>query len=164
MTHPARLEAETLLKLCERKNYKDSGPGGQHRNKVETGVELTHPDTGLKGRASERRAQKDNLRMALRRLRFVLALKHREPWQTRSDLWRSRCPNNKVICSQEHEDFPGLLAECLDALYHFDFDAKESAEALKISLSQLVKFLKKTPAALQQLNKKRAENNLGSLR
>lgn len=44
------------------------GPGGQHRNKVETGVRLTHRPSGLVVQATERRSQSANREAAFERL------------------------------------------------------------------------------------------------
>jgi len=44
------------------------GPGGQHRNKVATGVRLLHRPSGLTVTATERRSQAANREMAFARL------------------------------------------------------------------------------------------------
>jgi peptide chain release factor 1 len=59
------------LKICiargdlRIRTYKASGPGGQHRNKTESGVEIVHLPTGIKA-CSALRSQHQNKRAALR--------------------------------------------------------------------------------------------------
>ena len=48
--------------------FKDSGPGGQHKNKTESGVHMTHLPTGITAQATEHRSQHANKRLAFRRL------------------------------------------------------------------------------------------------
>jgi len=67
------LPDETLLAECEMEFFVASGPGGQHRNKTESGVRLTHPPTELSVTATERRSQHQNREQALLRLRQGLA-------------------------------------------------------------------------------------------
>ena len=50
-----------------------SGPGGQHRNKTQRGVRLTHGPTGIVVTATERRRQSQNLAAAWRRLEARVA-------------------------------------------------------------------------------------------
>jgi len=91
--HRARWEDAKLLAECQVLHHRRRGPGGQHRNKVQTGVEIRHTPTGLVGLASERREQTRNHAMALFRLRVTLALELRcpvDPHSGPSELWRSR--------------------------------------------------------------------------
>ncbi|MGC3996638.1 MAG: peptide chain release factor-like protein [Anaeromyxobacter sp.] len=60
---------EALLAQCEETFFVASGPGGQHRNKTESGVRLVHGPTGLVVTATERRSQLQNRGAALERLR-----------------------------------------------------------------------------------------------
>lgn len=48
------------------------GPGGQHRNKTETGVRLLHRPSGVRVAAGERRSRAQNLPHAFARLKEKL--------------------------------------------------------------------------------------------
>jgi peptide chain release factor len=51
--------------------YRASGPGGQHRNKVESAVRVTHQPSGVTASSSESRSQHQNKKIALERLKSV---------------------------------------------------------------------------------------------
>ena len=165
--HPASLDEKRLLVSCVSRRLRRGGPGGQHRNKVETAVVLTHTPTGVSAEANERRSQADNLSAAIFRLRVNLALEIRTriPLQTfPSRLWRSRLADSgRISVAAGHPDFPAILAEALDTIDRFDHDPKVAAEALGCTVSQLIKFLKKEPRAIAMLNRRRLQRGLCEL-
>jgi ribosome-associated protein len=73
------LPEPALLDECEESFFVASGPGGQHRNKTESGVRLVHRPTAVVVTATERRSQLQNRGAALERLRARLATLSREP-------------------------------------------------------------------------------------
>lgn len=62
-------DRESLERDCDVEFFIAGGPGGQHRNKVETGVRLTHRPTGIVVTATERRSQHANREAAFERMR-----------------------------------------------------------------------------------------------
>jgi ribosome-associated protein len=58
----------SLERDCQETFFLASGPGGQNRNRVETGVRLTHRPSGLWVIATERRSQYANRERAFERL------------------------------------------------------------------------------------------------
>lgn len=68
-----------LLSECEETFFTAGGPGGQHRNKTESGVRLVHRPTGVHVTATERRSQARNRSAALGRLRLRLEALARKP-------------------------------------------------------------------------------------
>ncbi len=156
--HPAALDAEQLLADCTSRRLRRGGPGGQHRNKVETAWWLRHLPSGVEAEANERRAQAANRRVALFRLRVNLALQVRgRPADDvpPSPLWQSRCRGGRVQVSAEHDDFPALLAEALDRLAIVGWEPAAAAKPLGCTPSQLVKLLGKEPRALALVNRHR---------
>ena len=71
-----------LLAECRVDTFRSGGKGGQHQNKVESGVRLTHRPTGLVAISREHRSQRRNREEALRRLRRKLESLNR-PEKTR---------------------------------------------------------------------------------
>ena len=59
---------EQLLAQCRVDTFRAGGPGGQHQNKVESGVRLTHLPTGIVATCRKHRSQVRNRAEALRRL------------------------------------------------------------------------------------------------
>ncbi|UYV11361.1 MAG: peptide chain release factor-like protein [Phycisphaera sp.] len=164
--HPAGEADADILTHCTLDRGRVGGPGGQHRNKVETAVTLTHTPTGLSAQAAERRSPKDNERMALRRLRLALATHVRLPvpdGDVRSDLWIQRTRGGKVAVNPSHRDFPTMLAEAMDMLWAARMDVRRAATRLGISATQLVRLIAKHPAALAEMNEQRTERKLRPL-
>ena len=61
-------DRESLERDCDVEFFVAGGPGGQHRNKVETGVRLAHRPSGLVVTATERRSQSANREAAFDRM------------------------------------------------------------------------------------------------
>lgn len=184
-THPAALSEDALMRDVTAGQERGSGPGGQHRNKVETKVTLTHGPTGIAATAGERRSARENRREALFRLRLKLATEHRAPvpsGEIGSDLWRSRRtrprnqpapkkkpltpatvglprpegPKGRIVCNPSHKDYPSLLAEAMDVIADGGWELDTPAIRLEVSKSQLLKLIKEHPPALGRLNEERA--------
>ena len=164
--HPASLPDAQLLGQCEMRRLRRSGPGGQHRNKVETAVQLLHRPTGVSSEANERRSQAENRRVALFRLRMNLAIDVRgaSVESHPSPLWKSRCGGQgRIAVNADHDDFPTLLAEAMDVVALSGYEPSCAAERLGVTPSQLIKLLKKEPRAIQKVNDHRREHGLHPL-
>lgn len=164
--HPCRLSPAELLAEVSKLPGRRGGPGGQHRNKTESAMQLCHLPTGVTAQASERRSQADNLRVALERLRRALAIEVRSQTQAAaapSDLWRDRVRTGQIVVSETHHDFATLLAEALDVLADHEFQLPSTVEQLQVTSSQLIRFLKREPRAWQLVQSARARRGLPEL-
>lgn len=165
--HPAALDPDELERACRMRRARRSGPGGQHRNKVESAVVWTHVATGITGEASERRSQHENRQVALFRLRVNLALEvrgERAAADVPSARWRAHAGGGRVAVNPAHSDFPALLAEALDVLAAHAYDFPHAAAALQTTSTQLVRLLGLEPRALDLANERRARLGLRKLR
>lgn len=73
IVNTSRLDTRERVSICGPKDFDvsyfcGSGAGGQARNKVASGVQIIHRETGAIGRASDSRSQADNKAAAFRRL------------------------------------------------------------------------------------------------
>jgi peptide chain release factor 2 len=69
---------DDLLRECEVDTFRSSGPGGQHVNKTESAVRLTHLPSGVAVNSRESRSQHQNKALCLQKLRKKIEqLNHR---------------------------------------------------------------------------------------
>ncbi|MEM8734282.1 MAG: peptide chain release factor-like protein [Planctomycetota bacterium] len=166
MPHPATLTEEALVGDCDMRLERRSGPGGQHRNKVETAVVLQHRPSGVSAEANERRSQNENRKVAIFRLRLALAIdlsvaeQFSSEWASPSPLWCERRAGKQMKVSSEHRDFPPILAEAISKVLQHDWDASAAAAELAISTSQFLKLMGKHPPALRLINQTRQKMGL----
>ena len=167
-THPAAIPEEDLLKQCEIGFGRTSGPGGQHRNKVETAVHIRHLPTGTEASASERRKQFENRIMAIKRLRLKMAANVRtvvHPQRHKpTELWQQRRQGEKMSVNPNHKDYPALLAEAMDVIWARKFDVAGAAGLLGITMSQLAKLIRHERHAFSLVNQGRVDRGLPALK
>ncbi len=164
--HPTSLPIDALLDQCEVSRTRRSGPGGQHRNKVETAIVIVHKPTGVRAEASEQRSQARNQSVAISRLRLQLAIEVRSEAvrEEPSELWQSRCRGGRIQVSDQHDEFATLIAEALDVFVSNELDHKATAAVLECSVSQLTKLLARSTQVFQSVNQQRAAVGLHRLR
>ena len=168
------LPDEALLKECSVATLRGSGPGGQHRNKTETGVRLTHDPTGVRGEAFEERSQQRNREAALRRLRMKLALELRaqvelpeEEGQKMADIpahLAAILPSAKQRLGANHPDFAKGVSALLDVLSAAGWRPPVAAKALGCTSSALIKIVGKDKAVLAKVNAERQRAGLKPLK
>ena len=90
-TYPT--DRASLERDCTIEFFIASGPGGQHRNKVESGVRLVHRPTGITVTATERRSQHANREAAFERMA--------ERLETLQRVATPRTPTKPTVGSQE---------------------------------------------------------------
>jgi len=165
-THPLQLDHQQLKNACSITRTRRGGPGGQHRNKVETAIVITHNDSGISAQAGEQRSQHANLTAAMARLKINLAIGVRNnPLPTvPDDLWKSRVKNRRISVSLCHADYPLILTTALDALALRENDIVATAKFLEISTSQLIKFFKTSPQIFDHVQKMRRTNGFKPLK
>ena len=84
---------EGLLKECQIETFRASGKGGQHVNKTESAVRITHLPTSTVATCQEERSQLQNKRKCLNQLRSKLEALNVRP--------RKRIPTQKPRAAKE---------------------------------------------------------------
>lgn len=94
-------EDQFQTKDIQIETMRSSGPGGQHANKTESAVRVTHLATGLSAVSQEERSQHLNKKLALARLQVLLASENKKSvdafdqscWQQHNSIERGNCVN-----------------------------------------------------------------------
>ena len=82
-----------LLKECQVETFRARGKGGQHLNKTESAVRITHLSTGIVATCQDERSQLQNKRKCLNQLRNKLKILNVRP--------RERIPTQKPWAARE---------------------------------------------------------------
>lgn len=167
-SHPAAIPEADLLNQCEVGFGRTSGPGGQHRNRVETAVFITHKPTATEASAGERRKQFENRLMAMKRLRLKLAVSVRTAVHPHNhkptELWERRRQGAQMSVNPNNKDYPALLAEAMDVIWARKFDVAGAAGLLGITMSQLAKLIRHEKHAFALVNQGRTDRGLPALK
>lgn len=164
-----RLNDDALLRQCRVDYRRDSGPGGQKRNKVESAVRLTHEPTGVVANAADERSQHKNKAIALKRLRKVIAHKVRtsEYWDLGElpDELRALLPwesGNRI--GRKSELRPLAEQRLLDVFETTQGSLADTARALGGTTGQLSKLLTADDDLFGAANGIRTQHGLSPLR
>jgi hypothetical protein len=134
-----------LVRQCREERYKSSGPGGQHRNKVETAVRLTHSPSGVTAAGEETRSQEENRRHAIHRLRQKIAFAVRSPFDLENPAvppeFTAQRRGSSLAVNTKNPIYPLIAATALDALSAAEGSYATAAHSLGLTTSQLRKFL-----------------------
>ena len=148
------LPPNELLDACRQTRYQGSGPGGQKRNRVYSGVRLIHPESGISIEADAHRESRRNLEDALHRLRLELALSVVSASRLRNaeggaDVAAGaeasmafRATAFRANASPAHDDFALFALRAVYFLNQHQGRASAAAQALGCTASALTRFLK----------------------
>jgi len=134
-TQLLRLSDAELLKLCEVQAYKGSGPGGQHRNKTNSGVKLKLET--IETYSCDDRSAHINKILALKKLRLKIALQMREEPALQIPF---AFPGTAGRISPDNKLYPEFMADVLDRIKAAGGDLADAAKMWGLSKSALNKI------------------------
>jgi hypothetical protein len=137
------LPPEELLRACGQARFQGSGPGGQKRNRVYSGVRLTHAESRLTAESVDSRASLRNLHAALARLRLSMALSAGLPGCDPAEAAaQTPQPSFRAGVNPAHADFPRFALRALHLLAWHQGQTAPAAAALECTASALTRFFK----------------------
>ena len=165
---------EAFLAACTQTSFQGSGPGGQKRNRVYSGVKLTHASTGESVTAAEFRETDRNRKAASRKLRLKIALTVLEgipEFDSLQDEAQSLLlkptpdwPAFRAKINVEHVDFPNCVFTVLGLLQMRGGDIAPAAALLDVSNSALIRFIKLHKLVHARVSDLRSRNELHVLK
>lgn len=158
---PYALPDAALLAQCRVDTYRSSGAGGQHTNKTESAVRLTHLPTATVVQSQDERDRLRNQHSALRHLRVKLALSVRGVAE-RAWLEKHRRGRQLQLGAQA-QDYHLVVAVVLDALDVHAGALAATAEELGLSSSQIAKLLTADKAVHAAANALRQRHGQGAI-
>lgn len=163
----ARLDFDDarLLAECEVHAHRTGGPGGQHRNKVETAIRLVHRPSGLVVTAGETRSQHENKARALHRLREAIAVHVRLPAPA-VIVWPAsvHIRDGRVRVNESNPSYYQALALMLDVFAGEGAKLADAGARLGVSSSSLTRFFADTPRAWDEACRIRRAAGLSALK
>ena len=169
------LPDDELMAQCRLDRFRASGPGGQHSNKTDSAVRLTHQPTGVVGFASERRSQHQNRSTALARLRRSIALEIRAEPQL--DMYHPPTALQRILprtvrteisrkerVGPKHREFWTGVAPLLDLFDAVGASTADCASLLGCSSNQLTRLLASESHLWAAANAIRQRHGLNPLR
>jgi hypothetical protein len=162
MDAPYALPDAALLALCRVDRFRAGGPGGQHTNRTDSAVRITHLASGTATQSQDHRNRARNQAEALHRLRLRLALGLRGAAQA---AWLEPYRRGRQLrLGANAQDYHLVVAAALDALEHQAGDLAAAAAGLAVSSSQLAKLLTADKEVHAAANALRARHGQGSIR
>lgn len=149
------MSAEELCRRCRMTFTKDTGAGGQKRNKTSSAVQLELPELGVSASDCTERSQHRNRANALRKLRLAVAYGSRKT---------PAVPPENIDCSTSSEAYPLWVARLLDLAAEEACDHRAVAARCGISPSAMLKKLYRDPRLWQHVQGMRQERGLAPLR
>lgn len=130
---------DALFRECDFIMQKGTGNGGQKINKTSSAVRLRHRATGIAVSANEERSQSRNRHIALRKLRYEIAL------HVRADCAGGAFAPLPSPSPSNHARLIPWIAALFDCLAAEDFDLAKTAVRCGVSISRLERAMRKYP-------------------
>jgi hypothetical protein len=156
-----KMPLNELLRACKVSGFQGGGPGGQFRNKTNSGVDLRLSAFNLAIKSCESRSASENKVHALHRMRLAIALNVREAPKDPSEL---KFPGSMGHIQPSNAAYPQFIADVLDIVAANGGDTKEAARAFDLTPSALTKILHADKAILAKIQELRRAGGKPDLR
>lgn len=161
MTAPYALSDAALLAQCRIDTFRAGGPGGQHTNRTESAVRLTHLPSGTVVQSQNERDRMRNQVDALHRLRVRLVATQRGFAET---AWLEKHRKGRQLTlGVNAQEYHLVVAVLLDALDRHAGVLSVAAQELTISSSQIAKLLTADKEVHAAANALRARHGHGAI-